>query len=456
MTDTDLLTAFAGDPWESAVLTALGRARGLRVVRRCVDLADLLATVAAGQGTVALVSGDLRRLDRDAVARVTEAGVAVVGIVHAGPDPSDAAVPPEVAEARMRALGISHTVPADADPDTIVGAVTAATEGRADAAAAELRRLVEGAASQPTVPGAASDSDDSRTGPRPSRVVAVWGPCGAPGRTTVAVNLAAECAGFGVSTLLADADTYGAAVAQTLGLLDEAPGIAAAARAANAGRLDIAQLARHARALTPNLRVLTGTTRSSRWTELSPAALATVWSVCRSAAEVTVVDVGFCLEQDEELTYDTVAPQRNGATLATLAAADTVIVVGSADPIGMGRLVRGLGDLVEAVPRVNVDVVVNRVRRSVTGADPEGQIGAALERFAGLRRVTFLPDDPRSVDAALAQGLTLAESAPGSALRQAIQGLAARHLDREATSVKRMTALRRIVSRGGKSKAHDA
>ena len=28
MTDTDLLTAFAGDPWESAVLTALGRTGG--------------------------------------------------------------------------------------------------------------------------------------------------------------------------------------------------------------------------------------------------------------------------------------------------------------------------------------------------------------------------------------------------------------------------------------------
>ncbi len=54
----------------------------------------------------------------------------------------------------------------------------------------------------------------------------------------MAVTLAVEAARLGVETLLVDADTYGASVAQVLGLLDEAPGLAAAARAANSGRLD--------------------------------------------------------------------------------------------------------------------------------------------------------------------------------------------------------------------------
>lgn len=457
MTDVDVLTAFAGDPWESSVLTSLDRARGLRVVRRCVDLADLLATVAAGQGSVALVSGELRRLDRDAVARLIESTIAVVGIVPAGPDASDAPAAQEAAEARLRALGVTHVVSADASAEAIVGSVMAASAGRDDAAAAELRRMVEGSRPDPSTrtagsgnadaAGAAADGDPGSAESRPGRIVAVWGPSGAPGRTTLAVNLAAECAGLGTSTMLADADTYGASVAQTLGLLDEAPGLAAAARAANAGRLDVAQLARHAREVSPGLRVLTGITRSSRWTELSPAALTTVWSVCRAAAAITAVDVGFCLEQDEALTYDTIAPQRNGATLATLAAADTVIVVGSADPIGMGRLVRGLGELVETVPRITVDVVVNRVRRSVAGADPQGQIGAALERFAGLRRVTYLPDDPRAVDAAVAQGLTLAEAAPGSPVRQAIAALARRHLDLDPAGGRRAKVLARLTRR---------
>ena len=44
-----------------------------------------------------------------------------------------------------------------------------------------------------------------------------------------------------------DADTYGGSVAQVLSLLDEAPGLAAAVRAADHGSLDLPGLARLAR-----------------------------------------------------------------------------------------------------------------------------------------------------------------------------------------------------------------
>ena len=52
-------------------------------------------------------------------------------------------------------------------------------------------------------------------------------------------TLAAEVASRGGEVLLVDADTYGGCVAQSLGLLDEAPGIAAACRAAEQGSLDL-------------------------------------------------------------------------------------------------------------------------------------------------------------------------------------------------------------------------
>ena len=168
--------------------------------------------------------------------------------------------------------------------------------------------------------------------PGSGRLVAVWGPTGAPGRTTVAVGIAGELALAGVPTLLADADTYGGSVAQVLGFLDEAPGLAAAARLANLGQLDLGALARVAPSAAPHLRVLTGISRAERWTELRPAALEAVWSLARSLAAFTIVDCGFSLEQDEELSFDTAAPRRNGATLATLLAADTVIAVGCRRP----------------------------------------------------------------------------------------------------------------------------
>ena len=73
-----------------------------------------------------------------------------------------------------------------------------------------------------------------------------------------------------------------------------------------------------------------------------------------------MVDCGFSLEDDEELSYDTLAPRRNGATLTNLALADEVVVVGGCDPVGLQRLVRGLQELgtVQAPPPT---VCVNRV-----------------------------------------------------------------------------------------------
>jgi MinD-like ATPase involved in chromosome partitioning or flagellar assembly len=256
--------------------------------------------------------------------------------------------------------------------------------------------------------------------------VAVWGPTGAPGRTTIAVNLAAETAALGQATLLADVDTYGGAVAQLLGLLDEAPGLVGAARAANQGQLDLPALARHARQLAgTRLRVLTGITRTERWPEVRPSALEVVWNLARGLAETTVADCGFCLERDDDLSIDRAAPRRNDATLATLEQADVIVAVGAADPVGMQRLVRGLSELAELLPDAAVKVVVNRLRESVLGPDPARQVRDALRRYAGVQEVSVVPDDRAGVDAAVATGRTLAESAPRSPARAAITHLAA-------------------------------
>ena len=63
-----VLTAIA-DPTLEADLVATfgGSGHGVHVVRRCVDLADLVATASAGLARAAVLSADLRRLDGDAV-----------------------------------------------------------------------------------------------------------------------------------------------------------------------------------------------------------------------------------------------------------------------------------------------------------------------------------------------------------------------------------------------------
>jgi Flp pilus assembly CpaE family ATPase len=411
-----VLVAVTGEPWEAALVAGLERTpTGVTVVRRCVDLADLLAVAATGTARAVLLAADLRRLDLDALTRLGASRVAVVGLVAPGD---------ERGERRLRQLGVHHVLPADA-------AVLAV----ADTVAAAVQELVDGAEpagwSSP-LDGLAADPDDSDPAAAPAapghegpgRLVAVWGPTGAPGRTTVAVGVADELAALGMETLLADADVYGGVLGQVLGFLDEAPGLAAAARLANNGALDLAALARLAPGAGSRLRVLTGISRADRWPELRPSAVEQVWTVARRLAEVTVVDCAFSLEEDEELSFDTMAPRRNAATLATLTAADLVVVVGAADPVGVQRLVRGLAELGDAVPAARTRLVVNRLRRGAVGPDPRGQLAEAMQRYAGAQVAAFLPDDRDAFDAALLQARPLREVAPGSAVRAALRELA--------------------------------
>jgi MinD-like ATPase involved in chromosome partitioning or flagellar assembly len=257
------------------------------------------------------------------------------------------------------------------------------------------------------------------------RLVAVWGPTGAPGRTTVAVTLAGELAVVGEEVVVVDADTYGASVAQALGMLDESAGLAAAARAANQGALDLPRLASLAPRVATRVRVLTGLPQPRRWPELRASALEIVWQRVRELATWTVVDCGFGVERDEEVSFDTAAPRRNAATLSALTAADLVVVVGSADPVGLQRLVRALHDLAEVVaPGTPTRVVVNRVRASAVGPGPEGRIVESLTRFAGVGYPHLVPDDRAACDAAMLAGRSLTEHAPFSAARLAIGRLA--------------------------------
>jgi MinD-like ATPase involved in chromosome partitioning or flagellar assembly len=268
--------------------------------------------------------------------------------------------------------------------------------------------------------------------PRPARravergsVVVVWGPGGAPGRTSLAIALAGELAATGVSVALADADTHGAAVAPSLGLLDEAPGFAAACRLAGTGSLTTAELDRVASTHRAGFRVLTGIGRPARWPELTAERVAGVLDAVRAWAGLTIVDVGASLEQDEELVSDVAAPRRNAATIEALRRADRVVAVGAADPVGLARLLRGHAELLEHVTPDRVTVVINKLRSGAIGLDPAGQVRSTLERFGGVAPAHLVPWDPAGFDAALLSGRSLGEVAPRSPARAVIRKLAA-------------------------------
>jgi len=417
-----VLLAAADEPWETVVVRALQQpGSGMTLVRRCMDVADAIATAASGQADAVLLSAGLRGLDTDVLARLADAGAEPVVVI----DPDDTSTANRLA--RMGATSVLSWREVSELPQLVTTRVASRHNGATPPAQAAADES-----------GFTSVADDAPLG----RLVTVWGPTGAPGRSTIALGLAAACSEHGLPTLLVDADVYGGAISPMLAILDEISGLLAAARLANTGSLDLPALHRQVRELGPTLRVLTGLPRADRWTQLRPGALAQILHTARQMAPLVIVDCGFSLEQDEELSYDTAAPRRNGATLLALEQADLILAVGSADPVGLTRLARGVLDLGDAVPGADTALVVNRVRPSLGWSRED--IADLLHRFTGRTPVAYLPEDRSAVDRALVEGKTLVESAPRAPLTRALDALAAQVAPVAATPATRVGGRRRL------------
>lgn len=396
-------------------VAGLEKLRGpVTVVRRCEELSELMAACQSGLARAAIFAPGAGELTLTVLERLRAAGVGVVVLTDGSPQPHLDQPGVRSAPSSIRPEELAAVVSLVVEDLAALPVGESRTTGYSDPAAA-LRPVHTQESAEPEPPGG-------------GRIVAVWGPAGSPGRTTVAVNMAAELAAAGTEVLLIDADTYGASVAASLGLFDESAGLAQACRLADQGGFGAVELARVITTVAVQggrLGVLTGITRPDRWPELRPAALARVLDSARSSAAVTVIDCGFCLEADEELSFDTAAPRRNGAALRCLELADTVLAVGAADALGVPRLVRALVELREAVPSAVPTVVFNKVRASSIGRSPEHQLREAWDRFGSSHRIAaFLPADFTAADKALLGGSALVETSPSSPLRAAIAKLA--------------------------------
>lgn len=383
------------DAFEQEVVAAVDRHSDLVVVRRCADSAEVVAAALAGLGTVAVLDAELG-IDRSLIARLAAAGAAAV-VVGA---PGDVE--------RLRSVG-AVALPRTAEPGQVVTAV---------------RRAADDA---PEVEAAAPEVQEVLPSPERGGLIAVWGPHGSPGRTSVAVTLAAELAASGHPTLLIDADVWGAAIAPSLGLLEESAGLAAALRAAEHGTLDAGSLTRVTAKISERLRVLPGLPRASRWREVSTPSIDAVWEAARAMARWVVVDTPVWVPEEEMAGFDAVlGPRRNAVGVSALAAADVLVVVGAAEPIGIQRLVQALLDLEDRGDRLPPirHVAVTRVRASAAGPRPEASVAEALARFAGVERPVLIPDDRTALDKATLAGATLTEIAPKSPARTAVAALA--------------------------------
>lgn len=374
-----VLVVAAGAAWESPALSLLAERRGIVVLKRCVDLDDLLAAASAGQADVAVLGADTHGLDQAAVDHLRRHSVRPVAIVPGGAG---------LDAARLRAtrIGIRLLV-SEAELESLPDVV-----------------LADGAADDAVPPEDGGGATEAEPSPG-DRILAVWGPAGAPGRTTLAAGVAAELARRGHSTTLVDADPHGGAVAQQLGILDEVSGLLAAARLTAGGALP-ERFRSVQRMVGPRLGVVTGLPRPDRWIEVRAGVVEHLLEVGRDHGLV-VVDTGFSLEQDPGSDFGS-RPGRNQLTLGAIEVADEVVVVGSADPVGLSRLARGLVELRDLVGGAPLRVVINRMRPTLGWSEKD--IAGMVEGFTRLTGLHFLPEDRAAVDRALVAGRTLAES----------------------------------------------
>lgn len=341
-----------GAGWEPEVLAGIEQHPELTLARRCLDAADLVAVAETGQCDVALVDASLPGLDVDLVDRLHAAGTRVFSV-----------------DADAVALGIENTIRASRIGDV-------ASDAPVRVAPTETR----------------------------GHVVAVWGPTGAPGRSTLALNLAAAAQAAGLSTVLVDADTHGGSIAQQLAIVDDVSALMASTREANQGRLG--SIEEHLVALDSGLHVLTGLPRADMWVHVRAKPFSIVLDALAARHEVVVVDIGFGVE-----VAGVSASSRDQISVHVLERADTQVVVGRADPVGITRLVRALD---EAAPLLaQPHVVINGVRRSLGWT--ENQLVAAVRQLSGHEVSALIPWDQSAVDEALMAGQPVRESTPGSA-----------------------------------------
>ena len=268
------------------------------------------------------------------------------------------------------------------------------------------------------LPGSPPDAGAETAQPREGRLVVVWGPHGAPGRTTVAASLAHGLARAGGSVLV-DADVEAPSLVQVLGLPEDSSSLATAARLASHSRLDTESLVGLLVPVGPDHSLLSGLGRSGRWRELPPSPMADVWTGCREVAAWTVVDIAGGPLEDEVDDY-TLEPGRDALAASLVRSADVVVIVGAADPVGVRRLLQLVSQFDEGErPAGRIEVVVNRVRASAAGPSPERAVREALARFGGLEEVTLLPEDPVA-DQCMLAGCSVLDGAPGSALGRAL------------------------------------
>ncbi|MDO5750123.1 MAG: AAA family ATPase [Rothia sp. (in: high G+C Gram-positive bacteria)] len=271
-------------------------------------------------------------------------------------------------------------------------------------------------------PAAPSPEDYREQNPGKGSVITIWGTEGAPGRSTVAINLAAHAAKCGHRVCVIDADTYAPSLSALLYMEHEHAGLSQLCRAAERGLLDEHALARAAQRIPVNtfhFDLISGVVQAERWHEVRESAFRAVLEYLRLYYEVIIVDIAPSIEHEDD-GFDMPAPRRNGASIVALEEAAQILLLGVANPIGVPRAVRAWQRLHSSghniSPTVECSVWLTKMHADISRFSAKDEIRRAWAAFSGedAPEPQFIGYDHRALSKAIERGQLVMQAAPRS------------------------------------------
>jgi len=365
------VVTLAGDSEREADVAALfAEEPSVELFMRCVDRVELLATMRGAELDAIVAVGAPGWFDAQSAQEAARAGIRVVGVAD------------NAFEAELLTSRGAQVLDAGSEIGSIVRACSAPPEA-------------------PPAPVTV------RSAQRAGEVIAIWGPKGAPGRTTIAIELACAVADTGEETILMDADPYAGDISQMLGIVEELPTVLWAATAAGSDdgiSEDVIGQLRRVGGKGPLL--VPGLPRAELWFEIADYGFGNLIKVLAGGARFVVVDIGFCLEDS---SYLGARGGRNRMARATLERADRVLAVCRADPVGLKNFIWAYESVAEIVDEDRISIVLNRSYPS-----ERREMDDLLESHTGKRSTAAVPDRPSDCRKALVQGGGVFEVRPSS------------------------------------------
>ena len=314
------IVAIGQTDWEGQFVSGLTHPMtGIQVQRRCVDAVDALAVSKVLSCDVVIISDHTMRVDHDFVTEILNQNIRLICLTNNANYFED--------------LGVREIVALDpANPLASIAVLSA------------LVRVNKTQPEPETVP----------TG----ELVFVGGFGGGVGKTRVALELAYQFANQNNRTLLIDGDTYGPALLQYFKLVPNTIGLLEICREIERKNIgdQIANLASNN--LMPNLDLLVGINKPSRWIDLRTSVITQLWQLCLTQYSFVVVDGGPVLEHEPLAAIETGLPKRNLVALSALAASKKVLLICPAHSLAVTKLIKGLAENSALFLNKDVSVVV--------------------------------------------------------------------------------------------------